>query len=133
MNHHYSDIRDRIPEEPKWFDENAVPRYCEFEPNKVAGIYAAEVVLAVIACQTCQRRFNVAFSMSRFNFYGGESLADRVGRRQLHYGDPPNVQCCASGPTMTSDMLRVLQFWNKKDNLEWRRVAELEIAFDEKE
>jgi len=130
MHHHYDDIRERISEEPKWFDENAVPRYCEFSPNQVSCIYAREVVLAEVACQNCRKPFLVAFSVSTFDFVCGESLANAVGKRQLHYGDPPNVSCCASGPAMTSDVLRIVEFWKLGSDLEWRRVPELEIVFD---
>lgn len=38
MHASYSDITDRLGE-PQWWDENAVPRYCEFEPARVANIY----------------------------------------------------------------------------------------------
>ena len=34
------------------------------------------------------------------------SLASRVADGTIHYGDPPNAECCASGPTMNSEPAR---------------------------
>ena len=42
----YSDILDKIPEPPQWWDEHRVPRYVEFAPHLVADIYADEAALA---------------------------------------------------------------------------------------
>jgi hypothetical protein len=36
MFQNYSDITERIAETPKWWDENGVPRYAEFEPRRAA-------------------------------------------------------------------------------------------------
>jgi hypothetical protein len=41
MYRRYDDILSRIAEEPTWFDEHAVPRYCTFAPDQIANIYAA--------------------------------------------------------------------------------------------
>ena len=146
MNNAYDDIRSRIAEPPLWWDEHAVPRYCAFGPGEVANIYADEAVLAHIRCQACQADFHVAFSSSR-----SERLIDlamrtppdesierlkaedakgpylaRVIREGIpHYGDPPNVECCAAGPTMNSDMLRVVEYWRRGD--EWARDPSLEV------
>lgn len=62
MHHCYDDILSRIPEEPIWFDEHAVPRYCEFDPKRVANAYADEVALVEVTCQSCGRLFHVAFA-----------------------------------------------------------------------
>jgi hypothetical protein len=62
VNHCYDDILTRITEEPSWFDEHAVPRYCEFAPNKVANIYTNEAALVEVTCHHCRRLFRVAFS-----------------------------------------------------------------------
>jgi hypothetical protein len=48
---HYDDILSKIPEAPQWFDEHAVPRYCEFAPDRCADIHCAEAVLIRITCQ----------------------------------------------------------------------------------
>lgn len=146
MNHHYADIRRRIAEPPKWWDENAVPRYCDFGPDAVANIYARQVVLAEIACQACGARFLVAFSQAHaYDFLRGEqvpTLAEQVRGGTLHYGDPPNDGCCLSGPTMNSEPLRVVEFWQTHHQeyvgensivtdatkyFEWRRIHDLEI------
>ena len=36
----YEDILSRIAEPPRWFDEQGVPRYCEFAPHRIANIYS---------------------------------------------------------------------------------------------
>lgn len=135
MNHDYADIISLIAEPPKWWDEHAVPRYCEFSPRVSANIYADEVVLLLIECQSCGTEFKVCMSddqMSRaMRSYGREkpapSLTRLVQDGEIHYGDPPNA-CpgeCAAGSTMNSVPVRVLEFW-RRSMLEWERVPELE-------
>lgn len=138
MHHHYSDIRSRIAEAPKWWDEQAVPRYCDFGPDETADIYVKECALVEIKCQSCGTPFRVAFSWNDHEFWHGEDKVhvklippmtlERV--KQLHYGDPPNAGCCDSGPTMNSEPQRVLEFWRKDDHFKWVRVPELEVAID---
>ncbi len=138
MHHDYKDIRDKIPEEPQWFDENAVPRYCAFAPTEVADIYAREAALVLIRCQDCQHPFKVAFVHNRMNDVMRHmakmepiTLADLIRGKTLHYGDPPNIGCCAAGPTMNCDDIRVLEYWRKNKALEWERDKSLEIPLDE--
>ena len=138
MNHHYRDIRSRIHEAPKWWDENAVPRYCDFAPNESANIYAREVLLLEIQCQGCGAHFDVAMSHGDLEIGWGEdgkawaraykSFADRL--RELHYGDPPNAGCCAAGPTMNSIPLRVLEFWHAPKVGNWQRRPECEVRIE---
>lgn len=134
MNHDYIDIRSRISEPPQWFDENAVPRYCKFSPEELANIYAHECALVEIACQGCQTRFHVAFSRSqmddaidRIDWRNPKTLAALVMDKTIHYGDPPNTGCCAAGPTMNSDPIRVLEYWSKGADYEWKRDPTYEI------
>ena len=136
MNHHYADIRDRISEPPIWFDEAAVPRYCPFTPEETANIYAKECALVEIACQDCGTRFLVAFSyhpmddMLKEERFRGGTLADSVREGRIHYGDPPNVLCCLAGPTMNSEPIRVVEFWQRggENRFDWERVPDLERA-----
>ncbi len=128
MNHSFNCIRSRIPTPPLWWDENAVPRYEPFAPGDTADIYADECVLFVVACQACEREFHVCLSTSQMSRHRGEgSLASLVERQELEYGDPPNVDCCPAGPTMTSVPVRVVEFW-RRERFDWVRVPELEIA-----
>lgn len=123
----YADIRDKLGK-PQWWDEHGVPRYCEFGPQHV-GIYATQVVLLRIGCQACRQQFDVAMATSSMTLvFGGKPLSDRVKNRSIHYGDPPNEGCCAAGPTMNCEDLRVVQFWYKDDNFDWRRDPELEVT-----
>lgn len=74
------------------------------------------------------------------------NLAEQIRGGVIHYGDPPNVECCPAGATMNCWDLRVVEFWasgfalrkiRQPENtestmapgefLEWARVAELEI------
>lgn len=130
MHTYYGDILDRIDVRPLWFDENAVPRFDPFTPEFLADIYANEAVLAEIACQCCHERFRVAMSRSSHDDVMGwldgtpaPSLADRIRDDALAYGDPPNIRCCDAGPTMSSDFLRVLEFWQRGPltGHDWRR------------
>ena len=136
MHHHYADIRSRIAEAPQWWDEYAVPRYCPFTPDVVANIYAHEVALVEIACQNCGTRFAVAWSRNRHEM--GEDVTGHAWVKEaksfdplwFHFGDPPNADCCAAGPTMTSETIRVLQSWHR-ENFKWVRQPEKEIRLDE--
>lgn len=139
MHHHYKDITSRIAEPPKWFDENAVPRFDDFDHDAVANIYATEVALVEIACQSCGKRFAVAFSwsMGDFALHNAPALSDDV--HALHFGDPPNVDhddACAGGATMNAESIRVLEFWRQGEDgikrFEWSRDASLEINIDER-
>lgn len=134
MHHHYEDIRNRIKEAPVWFDEHGVPRYDPFLPTGAADIYADEVALVEIACQNCGTRFMVVFSENAFDRFTEKTvaLADAVRSRWLHYGDPPNTGCCAVGPTMNCEDLRVVEYWRRsKGVFNFERVPELEIRLDE--
>lgn len=125
MHRYYGDILERIAEPPRWFDEHAVPRFGEFSPKNIANIYAHECALVLIACQACGQRFQVAFSWHPW-VSGVErtALSERI--TDLHFGDPPNMECCPAGPTMSSDALRVLEFWVHDGG--WHRQPELEVT-----
>lgn len=132
MNRRYKDIIDRIPEGPRWFDEHAVPRYNDFSPSEIANIYASECCLLLIECQGCRREFKVAMSWDRMTDIDADmvpgtlELSRLIKNRGLHYGDPPNVDCCMAGPTMNSVPIRVLEFY-KLERYTWVRCSELEI------
>lgn len=127
MHADYADIIERLGE-PIWYDEYAVPRYCRFEPKRVANIYAKECALVEILCQSCHRPFAVAFSWIIDDYEDGVL---RPGRYE--YGDPPRHDAdewglaCAGGDTMSSDSVRVIEFW-RRDPFEWFRVPEREGA-----
>jgi hypothetical protein len=132
MHHHYADITDKLGE-PRWWDEHAVPRYCEFGPREAADIYAREVALVEIACQDCARRFLVCFSAGpSAAVYGGRSsLKEQIDDNTLHYGDPPNYGCCPAGPTMNSYPVRVVEFWEAiPAYAPFRRAPEYERAIE---
>jgi hypothetical protein len=67
MHQHYEDILSRIAEPPRWFDEDGVPRYCEFAPDRIANIYADECALLAIECQSCARPFLVTLDAGTAN------------------------------------------------------------------
>ena len=117
MNRSYDDIRSRIAEEPQWWDECAVPRYCPFSVGQIANIYANEAALVEIACQGCGQRFLVEVSRGAFDQF---RLQTDIRRGVLAYGDPPNIGCCLSGPTMSSDTIRVVEYWKRLDG-HWKR------------
>jgi hypothetical protein len=107
----YDDILSRIAEKPLWFDEYAVPRYCEFAPDKIANIYAGEAVLAEVTCQVCRHMFRVAFSQA--NWSSG-MIADAIRSRTLTYGDPPNIRCCGN-ESMNSEPQKIIEYWRRRD------------------
>lgn len=115
---------------PLWFDEHGVPRWVEFHP-RLCNIYADEVALLEIACQSCGQRFMVALSscvMDRV-LMGGEPLSNQPA---LDWGDAPCfmsregdlVQC--AGSTMISETWRIAQFWTREGG-DWVRCPEREV------
>lgn len=138
MKHHYTDILSRIAEPPTWFDENGTPRYGAFHPSALPDIYAREACLLLIRCQNCGTEFQVGMSWSQSDavLRKQPSLRSLIESGEIHYGDPPNMHCCPSGPTMNSVPVRVLEFWEsdcRADNW-WLRVKgsplECEIKCD---
>lgn len=131
MNHHYKDITEKIAGDPLWWDESAVPRYCEFGPEHTANIYATEAALVTIACQNCKYVFRVCFSWSKTDefIHGISSLSGQIAAGEgLEYGDPPNYGCCPVGATMNSEAISVLQFWRRSlgSSYHWERVTDLD-------
>jgi hypothetical protein len=143
MHTEYDDIRSRIAESPTWFDEYAVPRYGKFHPRQLANIYAREGVLVEIVCQGCGHKFDVALSILNLSHDAltdyaldkkGEpikTIADLIRAHRIHYGDPPNVRCCAAGPTMNSIPKRIIEYWKRDVPGDWERLPDLEIDLND--
>jgi len=130
----YSDILDKIPEPPQWWDEHRVPRYVEFAPHRVADIYADEAALAEIACFGCLTIYKLACSSLDFEAYerAGPPLAAAIRRGDLQLCDPPNPGCCRDGPSTGCYNLRILQYWcRRNDARTWTRDPSLEIDLPE--
>ena len=137
MLHNFKDIIDAAGRDPLWWDENGTPRFCEFNPNKNANIYADEIVLLRVACQGCATEFDVCMSTSIMERYmhqhtwgrPGPSLAQLIEKHEIHYGDPPNTGCCPAGATMNSVPRMVLQYWTRDPStmIEKMRVADYEL------
>jgi hypothetical protein len=132
MFNDYSDITERIAEPPKWWDEQGVPRYAEFDPYRVANIYAQETALVEIACSACWRRFEVAFSVPgpglEETIGSCSTLREAIEKGEIHYCDPPNYGNCRRGASMTCYDLRVLQYWSRaNEKRSWVRNERLEI------
>lgn len=140
MKAQYSDIRNKIKEDPQWYDENGVPRYEKFSPELSPNIYAEEVVLLEIACQACKRKFLVEMNWSKmdaiFRRLNRESFSTRMQQYlksrdehmfPLHYGDPPIHGCV--GDTMNCCDLRVVEF-HKRGDFDFERVKKYEIELE---
>lgn len=141
MKSNYRDIRERIPDEPTWYDENGCPRYAPFHPDLSPNIYAREVALLEIACQECGRHFLVEVNASPyFDEPLGASLllwqervkrGDKNATMPIHYGDPPRHNGdCAAGDVMNCYDLCIVEFW-VKEKFDWVRHPELEITLQE--
>ena len=129
MHTYYADIVKRIEQPPTWFDECAVPRYCNFTPNDISDVYANECALVLIACQNCGQKFKVAMSSNILSEY---QVGNAIREKYIHYGDPPNIGCCGAGPTMNCDDLKVLEFWKRSpESHEWEHQPEFEIELED--
>lgn len=129
MNVYLEDIISKLGE-PVWWDrDGTLPRYCEFHPEQMSDIYAKECVLLLIRCQSCGKLFKVSQTGSIFD---SEKLARSISMKSvLFVGDPPNMRCCGAGPTMTSDTMRILEYWHRGRGLDWTRDKEFEIVYEE--
>lgn len=141
MNRSYLDITSCLGE-PRWWDDQAVPRYQSFAPD-LCGIYDEAVSLLEIRCQRCGRSFTVASAWDPTTelLWGGRARIEPTSTDGgwLHYGDPPNHGCV--GDTMNAIILRVLQYWERgtaegsgpaqtiSDVASWRRRPELEFDY----
>ena len=76
MNHFFDDIINKLGE-PKWYDVNGYPRYCDFAPDEISNIYASIVFLVRIACQGCPKEFDVAVSFNFYSLYGIKWVEER--------------------------------------------------------
>lgn len=130
----YSDILVLTDKKPIWFDEYAVPRFEPFHPDRAADIYADEVVLLEIACQNCKERFDVAMSSERIDrlMRNTRRLAEQIADKSIHYGDPPNMDCCPAGPTMNCYDVRVIEYWRKGADFpfDFERDATYEVEIE---
>ena len=115
MHTSYRDIRSRIHEQPKWFDANGVPRYDAFTPDLRSDIYAREVCLLEIVCQTCDEHFLVEVC----NTYG-QSLRTDISKGVVTYKDPP-AHCC-SGDCQMSLTLKIVEMWILRQG-KWNRCC----------
>jgi hypothetical protein len=144
----YLDIIEKLGA-PKWWDENGVPRYEDFEPRLCADIYAKYAALIEIECQGCEKHLAVSASWSLLrnvkdiawdengkNGQPKEGLPKQGDAGCFGYGDAPwhghngdfNNQC--GGTTMTTSTVRILQCW-KRDAFDWLRMPEHEIYVGE--
>lgn len=122
MKQNYDDIRSKIAEPPRWYDEVGCPRYCDFSPKRVNNIYAEKAALLEIACQNCDQRFIVAVSQDSYSLIMRPQMLSQG--EEITYGDPPNIGCCPAGPTMSSDIIRVIELWGRLNKtLDWERVG----------
>ena len=69
MKQRYDDIIDAVGTVPTWWQENGVPRFCEFSPEKAPDIYADEAALVEIACQACHERYLVCMTTSQHSIH----------------------------------------------------------------
>ena len=134
MHNCYEDILLKLGS-PRWWDQNAVPRYCDFSPDEIPNIYATEVIYFLIQCQNCGEPFRVQMSTSGYSNVSGEYkmftyMNDNL--KYLHYGDPPNNKCCGMGSSMNCDDIEIMEFWvkNRDTDYLWERKHEYEIRLD---
>lgn len=158
MHQHYHDILALTDRKPVWWQEGGIPRFCEFAPQELPDIYADEAAILLIKCQACGEKFYVSMSTNQSTRFGTAlrnangnneralaaqdkySIAARIRAGTLHWGDPPNIDCCASGASMTSELIQVVEYHRRRDPIyceggvvkdyeaytSWRRNPDLE-------
>jgi hypothetical protein len=149
MHLDYSDITSKIEMTPLWYFNQAVavPRYLPFHPE-LCGIYDDTVALVVIRCQSCHQKFFVSVGYDQMDRY----KRDETGKFKYKnivlptienpgwfdvWGDPPRhgrqgPEGCAAGDTMTSELVRIAEFWVREREInwpEWKRKPEYEFDY----
>jgi hypothetical protein len=161
MHAGYEDIIEAAGKAPLWWDQHGVPRFRPHHPDLSADIYACEVVLLRIACQSCLHEQLVQMTWSHGDstrylireewaaLRKGEvvdktkpihNLAASARDGTIHYGDPPRHndergEFCHAGCTMNVYDLKIEEFWVRKDTADWGwvRVPELEVLLSDGE
>jgi hypothetical protein len=61
--------------------------------------------------------------------HGNVSLKEKIENSviQEYLDDPPNVQCCPSGPTMGSIGLKVERFYKQNKSYKLKRMKKYEV------
>ncbi len=126
MNRAYDDLLSLTDSKPTFYQKDGVPRWAPFHPGQSTGVYAEEAATLEVSCQSCDARFHVL--IERRSHDHGPTIAQRIEDRSLHYGDPPNVGCCISGPSMNSEPVSILGYW-RRERFEWIRDETLQIPF----
>lgn len=146
MKQDFADIRQAIIRPPQWFDENGTPRYLPHHPDLCPDIYADEIALLLISCQSCGRQFPVQMSTSPIERAERHLMQSRFsdsirfwrsmrGKTKawypLHYGDPPAHSCV--GSTMDCEYIAVVQLWHRNEKHAWVRLPEYEVLLGARE
>ena len=148
MHPDYQDITSKLGD-PIWYynQKAAIPRYLPFHPEW-CGVYDEVAALTVIRCQCCHREFFASVSYSQMDrcqrnaegkFQFEDIIlptADDPGWFDV-WGDPPRhgkmgLGSCAAGDTMTSEMVRIAEFWVREQVNgfpEWKRKPEYEFDY----
>ena len=112
----YSDLVERLGD-PRWWDENGVPRYAEFSPDQVANPYARQAALVQFACPRCRALVVCAVSSPEIDL---DIQTDLSVRRGALYGLLPHFKHCKE--IAVGDLVGVKEVWRRRDLLVWRRV-----------
>ena len=121
MHSNYEDILNLTKKFPLWHDANGVPRFAKFSPLLCPNIYSNKVILQIISCAYCGKKFSVEMHS------GILERGNALPPKKWHYGDPPIHDCV--GDTMNCNDLEVLEVWVRED-LEFKRYRHLEGKID---
>lgn len=158
MYNPYFDLRELAAAARKkdalWHDENAVPRWVPFKPG-LQDVYADVEALFEVKCQGCGETFMCAgfwshmpkphyvakgeeqdiFKHVKWNAegteYGPAAEPTTEDTGWISWGDAPwhgEYQC--SGTTMTTCILRIAEYWERK-MFDWRRRPDLELKYED--
>lgn len=125
----YDDIISKLGE-PLWFSKDGYPRYCKYIPSE-CGVYHKFSALCLVKCQACGKEFKIGTATNLIDIWYRETQGhidknmtelEKI-RYVLEYsGDPPNVDCCAAGPTMTVEFVSFLEMWKINDKYLWEKM-----------
>ncbi len=121
MKKDYTDITERIPEPPIWWDEHGAPRYRVFNPEMDTNWKAHEAALVHIECQHCHEKFVVLIDGNDLEI--GKTLCKNGAVNIGGYGDPPAHKTKSGmgciGDTMISCQIKIVEYWQKNGDRRW--------------
>jgi hypothetical protein len=103
---------------PIWYNKAGTIVFEPFRPQ-LATVFGTQCALILIRCQACGTEFQVADDNLR-SYRRTWNLKDAFAHGTWDYGDAPETaDCCPVGYSMTTEPVRLLEFWEREIGKDW--------------